>query len=957
MATVFRARQVALDRAVAFKVMHDALDTAALATRFEREARIQVALSHPALVKVYDTGATPDHLRWIAMELVDGVTLASTIDRGGRLALDFALPAAREIASGLAYLHKSGIVHRDLKPPNVLVSSDGLVKIADFGIARALGATRITQAGGLMGTLSYMAPEAVAEDDAGPPADVWALGLILYEMLTGALPYRAETLPGWLRVIERAQIAPPSRIRPDVPAAVDDLVLALLTRAPDARPDAAEAERRLERVIDAQRMDRPSMQIRARTLVIQLRGKAGALAAWRTQAIRIDEVRAALAAPPSRSPARASRRTALLAACLAAAVAVAAWAGLRSDPLEQLASELRTCPPTVIEARVATLDPALRTDASVHDVLIDRLASKDAAEAAAALRAAHSVGVPVRALARVLFQRALRHGASADAALARACRETGGEALTIALTERAAALAALPESLVPLLDAAPCLAPGVVRKLMVLEDAAVAAGKHLDTIRASDALRAEVLRQASASSPADAAFVRVAMVRSSCDEADLEALLVCADLPDTLPVRTFARAIQALRNDERAIGWVVRARTQGPAPRRAAAEKLAAHLDGSVMRIALLEADVADARDQQPFPARREWFATLRSDLETLPDGQRSDLLRARLWLRIMRLGSSAELIAATDAVARGKCKALGNPSFPSPYGVLASRQSAAGELDVLAPLVRALARSGVTDRGLHLRALAKAPLTDIALAMCPAAEMQPREDGPGWTVLKAWATQRPHSEGLARVVTGELAHEAVPRYRALAAAATDPRVRALRWVAGSTSFEALIRSASSIDLAERRQAVRLLVTGRNAPLETDHLAALLSSSDPAQRALGADAMACIYIVRHLERLFGDPDPGVRLALARACGRCDVGPTLLRLLDDGDASVRREAARVLSLWTYLDHDVLVAAMKRHADDPDPAVRKLAQEIVSGKVRPREIYRSVQGEADTPIDID
>lgn len=152
MGTVYRARQPALGRDVAVKVLHASEGDRALEARFATEAQIQVALSHPHLVRVFDAGRERD-LHWIAMELVEGTTLAHYIDRSAPLPLDFLLPAARALAGALAYLHERGVAHRDLKPPNVLISDSGVLKIADFGLARVAGSTRLTVAGSLLGTV------------------------------------------------------------------------------------------------------------------------------------------------------------------------------------------------------------------------------------------------------------------------------------------------------------------------------------------------------------------------------------------------------------------------------------------------------------------------------------------------------------------------------------------------------------------------------------------------------------------------------------------------------------------------------------------------------------------------------------------------------------------------------------------------------------------------------------
>jgi hypothetical protein len=238
MGEVHRARQTALDREVALKILHRGADLdPTFERRFRREAQIQSGLAHPNLVRVLDAGISGE-TRWLAMELVRGHLLTRYIDRPEPLPLEFALAAAAQIADGLAYLHEHEIVHRDLKPSNVLVSETGTVKVADFGLARAAGSTLMTGAGQIVGTLAYMAPETVAGETAGPPADVYALGLLLYELISGKPPYTAENLGGWLAAILNAKPAPLAGARRDVPAAVDRLALALLAKDAGERPAA-----------------------------------------------------------------------------------------------------------------------------------------------------------------------------------------------------------------------------------------------------------------------------------------------------------------------------------------------------------------------------------------------------------------------------------------------------------------------------------------------------------------------------------------------------------------------------------------------------------------------------------------------------------------------------------------------------------------------------------------------
>jgi serine/threonine protein kinase len=195
MAVVYAARDIEIDRRVALKMLaaHLAGDEAFRA-RFLREARIAGSLSHPNLVRVYDI-AEQDGVPCIVMELAEGGTL-----EGGRLAVD----EAAQIAGGLAYAHSRGVIHRDLKPGNLLRTRDGVVKIADFGIARALEETRVTQIGTVLGTLRYLSPEQAEGRDVGAEADVYSLGVVLDELL-------ADKPRSIRRLLERCRARDPRR--------------------------------------------------------------------------------------------------------------------------------------------------------------------------------------------------------------------------------------------------------------------------------------------------------------------------------------------------------------------------------------------------------------------------------------------------------------------------------------------------------------------------------------------------------------------------------------------------------------------------------------------------------------------------------------------------------------------------------------------------------------------------
>jgi tRNA A-37 threonylcarbamoyl transferase component Bud32 len=241
MATVYRARHTLVDRPVAIKVMAPHLTKdASLRERFRREAKNSASLAHPHIIEILDTGETDDGTAFMVMELLDGSSLADRISEQGALPPPLVAELGLQIMRGLARAHDFQVIHRDLKPDNIFLhrGRDGrtVVKLLDFGIARSLHDSRLTSAGELFGTPQYMAPERVTSIDAGPLADLYAVGVIFYEMLTGELPFDADSLPGIL--IKHLQAEPPSIAAkvPGVPPALEALVKKLLAKKPADRP-------------------------------------------------------------------------------------------------------------------------------------------------------------------------------------------------------------------------------------------------------------------------------------------------------------------------------------------------------------------------------------------------------------------------------------------------------------------------------------------------------------------------------------------------------------------------------------------------------------------------------------------------------------------------------------------------------------------------------------------------
>jgi serine/threonine-protein kinase len=242
MATVYEATDLRLDRTVALKVMHASLaDDAAFVSRVQREARSAARLSDPHVVAVYDQGEDGG-LVYLAMEYVPGRTVRDVLREHGRLSAEQALTILDPVLQALEAAHRAGFVHRDVKPENVLLTDDGRVKVADFGLARAISAATSTAAtqGLLIGTVAYLSPEQVERGVADARSDVYGAGILLYEMVTGSVPFAGETPLAVAYQHVNAAVPSPSSVRPDVSPLIDGLVAQSATRDPDDRyPDAA----------------------------------------------------------------------------------------------------------------------------------------------------------------------------------------------------------------------------------------------------------------------------------------------------------------------------------------------------------------------------------------------------------------------------------------------------------------------------------------------------------------------------------------------------------------------------------------------------------------------------------------------------------------------------------------------------------------------------------------------
>jgi eukaryotic-like serine/threonine-protein kinase len=234
MATVELARDEELGRRVAVKRLFASLaGDDVFQTRFLREARMAAGLSHPNLVAVYDVGEE-DGLPYIVMEYVDGETLAQLMARTGPLDPERAVDLLLQVCAGLEHAHEAGLIHRDIKPQNILVRRDGVAKIADFGIARTLQSTQLTEVGTVLGTAAYLAPEQAAGERVTSAADVYSLGAVAYELVSGKPPYAFESLADLALAPQQA----PAPLE-QVPLELGRAVLHALAADPQARPSAA----------------------------------------------------------------------------------------------------------------------------------------------------------------------------------------------------------------------------------------------------------------------------------------------------------------------------------------------------------------------------------------------------------------------------------------------------------------------------------------------------------------------------------------------------------------------------------------------------------------------------------------------------------------------------------------------------------------------------------------------
>jgi serine/threonine protein kinase len=235
MATVYKGTDLTLARTVAVKVLSDDLSKdPSFLLRFRREAQAAASLTHPNIVAVYDTGAEAG-LHYIVMEYVEGRTLQEILEAEGPLSPERAAAIGADIGRALAAAHEKGIVHRDVKPGNIMVSDSGFVKVMDFGIAKAATSGSLTQVGAVLGTVAFLSPEQARGEEVDARSDIYSLGSLVYQMLTGRPPFVAETLLEMVNKLTNQRPTPPSRLNPKVPAALGEVVMKALAKDPARR--------------------------------------------------------------------------------------------------------------------------------------------------------------------------------------------------------------------------------------------------------------------------------------------------------------------------------------------------------------------------------------------------------------------------------------------------------------------------------------------------------------------------------------------------------------------------------------------------------------------------------------------------------------------------------------------------------------------------------------------------
>ena len=361
MADVYAARDRVLDRQVALKRLKAHLDDPVARARFEREARALAGFSHPNAVAVFDAGNDADG-PYIVMELLAGPTLAQHLRDHGPLSFAAASAIADQILAALGAAHARGIVHRDVKPANVLFAADGTVKLADFGIAKVMAdaTADVTMTGELVGTPKYVAPEQAVGGRATPQSDLYAVGVVLYEMVAGAAPFAGDTPAATLAAHQRAPVPDLRTVRPDAPAAFVAVVTRALAKDPAARFADADTMRAALRGATSGADAAPTVPMDQTT--DQTTEPTVATVA----AMPVEETRVLAPVPgpaPARPPARRHRRwpwvvaAAFVVGALVAGLVALTGSGSGSGPQATVAPTTLTTPATVTATVPPTVPP------------------------------------------------------------------------------------------------------------------------------------------------------------------------------------------------------------------------------------------------------------------------------------------------------------------------------------------------------------------------------------------------------------------------------------------------------------------------------------------------------------------------------------------------------------------------------------------------------------------------
>lgn len=258
MAVVYKAKDVLLNRIVTIKVLREQFGSdEEFLRRFRREAQAAASLSHPNIVSIYDVGKDGE-IEYIVMEYIEGRNLKEIIRNYAPLSPEQAILIAKQIGEAIHHAHEHHIIHRDIKPQNILVTADGRVKVTDFGIARAVSSATVTHTGNIVGSVHYLSPEQAKGIQSNEQSDIYSLGIILYEMVTGKVPYDGETPIAIALKHLQEQVVPPSKLNPRIGQELEHVIMRAVAKSPETRyPSARELLKDLERVQAGRPVERP----------------------------------------------------------------------------------------------------------------------------------------------------------------------------------------------------------------------------------------------------------------------------------------------------------------------------------------------------------------------------------------------------------------------------------------------------------------------------------------------------------------------------------------------------------------------------------------------------------------------------------------------------------------------------------------------------------------------------